>query len=131
MNTTIKTTNNIQAYTFAFIAEKINNGTSDMSEIRNALYNDILPICGKEITARTIAKIAVQNFQEVAKAQKTITISGIEYELTEEKTHRIREAIAETKRQIDQEMTYSPEFRKNKEIARWQAHIEKLEGYLK
>jgi hypothetical protein len=68
MTTTIKTTNNIQAYTFAFIAEKINNGMSDVNEIRNALYNGLLPICGKEVVARAIAKIAVQNFQEVVKA---------------------------------------------------------------
>ena len=59
---------------------------------------------------------------------KTIEISGIKYELTEEKIRRINEAIAETKRQIDREMAYSEEFRKHEEITRWQAHIAKLEA---
>lgn len=60
---------------------------------------------------------------------KTIEINGIKYELTEEKIRRINEAIAETKRQIDREMTnYSDEFRKHEDIARWQAHIAKLEA---
>ena len=61
---------------------------------------------------------------------KTIEISGIKYDLTEEKILRIKSAIAETKRQIDREMAYSEEFRKTEEIARWQAHIKKLEGML-
>lgn len=59
---------------------------------------------------------------------KTIEINGIQYELTEEKIRRINEAIAETKRQIDREMKYSEEFRKHENIARWQAHIKKLEA---
>jgi hypothetical protein len=62
---------------------------------------------------------------------KIIVISGIEYELTDEKKRRINEAISETKRQIDREMAYSEEFRKHDEINRWQLHIEKLQDYLK
>ena len=61
---------------------------------------------------------------------KAIKINEMEYEITEEKVRRINEAIAETKRQIDREMAYSPEFRKTEEITRWQAHIEKLQGWL-
>lgn len=59
---------------------------------------------------------------------KTIEISGIKYELTEEKIRRINEAIAETKRQIDREMAYSEDLRKTENIIRWQAHIKKLEA---
>lgn len=58
---------------------------------------------------------------------KTIVISGIKFELTEEKIRRINEAIAETKRQIDREMAYSEDLRKTENITRWQAHIKKLE----
>lgn len=65
--TTIKTTNNVQAYTFAFIAEKINSGMTDWNEIRKALYNDVLPTFGTVI-ARALAKVAVQNFQDVINA---------------------------------------------------------------
>ena len=59
---------------------------------------------------------------------KTIEISGIKYELTEEKIRRINEAIAETKRQIDREMAYREDLRKTENIIRWQAHIKKLEA---
>ena len=59
---------------------------------------------------------------------KTIVISGIKYELTEDKIRRINEAIAETKRLINREMAYSEKFRKHEEITRWQAHIAKLEA---
>ena len=62
--------------------------------------------------------------------KKTIELNGMTYELTDEKIRRIREAIAETKRQIDREMKYGPEFRKMDNITRWQAHIEKLEGMI-
>ena len=61
---------------------------------------------------------------------KTIEISGIKYEMTEEKINRVKSAIAETKRQIDREMNYSPEFRKTEEISKWQSHIKKLEAML-
>lgn len=61
---------------------------------------------------------------------KTIKIGNMELELTEERIKRIKEAIAETKRQIDREMAYSEEFRKHENIARWEAHIEYLKDLL-
>lgn len=61
---------------------------------------------------------------------KTLNIGGIEMELTTERQRRIVEAIAETQRQIDREMGYSERFRKHENIARWQAHIAKLQGML-
>ena len=63
---------------------------------------------------------------------KIINIGGIEMELTSEKQRRIVQAIAETQRQIDREMTnYSAEFRKHDNIAQWTQHIAKLQDMLK
>jgi ribosomal protein S13 len=59
---------------------------------------------------------------------KVIEINGMKYELTEDKIRRINEAIAETQVHIDREMKYSEDFRKHENIARWQAHIAKLEA---
>ncbi len=61
---------------------------------------------------------------------KTVNIGGMEMELTPERIRRIEQAIAETQRLIDREMTYSEEFRKLDRIATWQAHIAKLQDML-
>lgn len=62
---------------------------------------------------------------------KTIVIGNMTLELTPERIRRIQSAITETQRLIDREMKYSEEFRNQKRIDGWKAHIEKLESYLK
>ena len=61
---------------------------------------------------------------------KIINIGGIEMELTETKKQRIVSAIAETQRQIDREMAYGKEFRKDDNIAGWKQHIANLQNML-
>ena len=61
---------------------------------------------------------------------KTIQVYNMNLELTQERTRRIEEAIKETQHQIDREMKYSPDLRKNENIDRWQKHIEKLNSWL-
>jgi hypothetical protein len=58
---------------------------------------------------------------------KSITIGNLVLEITDERKARIVDAIKETQRQIDREMTrYSDEHRNHEAIARWNNHIARL-----
>lgn len=61
---------------------------------------------------------------------KHITIGGMKMQLTPERKRRIAEAIADTQRQIDREMGYSEDMRKQDLIDGWKRHIGNLQGML-
>ena len=59
---------------------------------------------------------------------KTITLDGIEYQLTPELEKRIAESIAETRRLLNKELGYSEKFQKKERIEWLKNHLEKLEN---
>ena len=61
---------------------------------------------------------------------KTLDIGGIMMEMTPERIRGTEEAIVETQRQINREMSYREDLRKHDNIAQWEAHIVMLQNML-
>lgn len=61
---------------------------------------------------------------------KKIKVLGTEIELTETRRRRIVEAMKETQRKLDKELSYSEDLQKKDMIQFYQNHIAKLEKML-
>lgn len=61
---------------------------------------------------------------------KTYELNGMTFELTNEKTRRILDAISETQRLLDNELKYSEDLQKKDRIEFYRNHIAKLEAII-
>ena len=60
----------------------------------------------------------------------TVKISGIEYQLTDEKKRRIFQSIEETERLLEKELSYMEDLQNKDRIEFYRSHISKLCGWL-
>ena len=56
----------------------------------------------------------------------TVTVYGMQLELTDERKRRIVEAMIETQDKLDKELSYSEDLQKADRIAFYRQHIDKL-----
>ena len=61
---------------------------------------------------------------------KSITISGIEFEMTDERRKRVASALNETREKLSKELRYSEDLQHKDMVEFYRNHIAKLEAYL-